>query len=290
MDEKDFELLCILDETGNITKAADRLYITQSALSKRIKAIETGLGTELLIRSRQGIHFTPAGEIVLKHARAAFGELAHMRQQLEQMGGEVCGTLNAGISVNYSIYRLPDVLASFHSKYPKVHLQITTGHSQNIYKKLVDGTVDIAVLRGQYPWDGMQFLLEQEHMCVICAREYKDCPLTDDMYISHTTDPEQSSLMSRWMHENGLSDHPAGFHMDSVTACVEMVKRNLGWALLPEIALDQFDGEKRYCYFADGEPFMRRVYIVCNRDVQELPQIRAFIEELKINRNERNSL
>lgn len=71
MDEKDFELLCILDETGNITKAANRLYITQSALSKRIKAMEAELGTELLIRSRQGIHFTPAGEVVLKHARAA---------------------------------------------------------------------------------------------------------------------------------------------------------------------------------------------------------------------------
>ena len=60
MDEKDFELLEVLDETRNITHAADKLYMTQSALSKRIKSMEQELGVEILLRSRQGIRFTPA--------------------------------------------------------------------------------------------------------------------------------------------------------------------------------------------------------------------------------------
>ena len=65
MDERDFELLTALDKTKNITHAADLLYVTQSSLSKRINAIEQELDIKLLIRSRQGIHFTPEGEIVL---------------------------------------------------------------------------------------------------------------------------------------------------------------------------------------------------------------------------------
>ena len=65
MDEKDYELLHALDETRNITHAADKLYMTQSALSKRIKALEQELGVEIVLRSRQGIRFTPAGEQVL---------------------------------------------------------------------------------------------------------------------------------------------------------------------------------------------------------------------------------
>lgn len=69
MDEKDFELLMVLGESRNITKAADKLFITQSALSKRIKNIERELGVELLLRSRQGIRFTPSGETVLMHCR-----------------------------------------------------------------------------------------------------------------------------------------------------------------------------------------------------------------------------
>ena len=64
MDEKDYELLHALDETRNITHAADKLYMTQSALSKRIKALEQELGVEIVLRSRQGIRFTPAGSMI----------------------------------------------------------------------------------------------------------------------------------------------------------------------------------------------------------------------------------
>lgn len=75
MDEKDYELLHALDETRNITHAADKLYMTQSALSKRIKALEQELGVEIVLRSRQGIRFTPAGEQVLLHSAAAAREM-----------------------------------------------------------------------------------------------------------------------------------------------------------------------------------------------------------------------
>lgn len=62
MDEKDFELMEVLGESKNITKAAEKLFISQSALSKRIKSIERELGIELLLRCHQGIRFTPPGK------------------------------------------------------------------------------------------------------------------------------------------------------------------------------------------------------------------------------------
>ena len=171
MDEKDFELLEVLDETRNITHAADKLYMTQSALSKRIKSMEQELGVEILLRSRQGIRFTPAGEKVLEHSRAALKQMEQLRRGLDAMQGEVCGTLKAGVSVNFSYYRLPEVLTEYHKKYPRVRLDIATGHSRHLYQQMLDGTLDIAVLRGEYPWDGTQFLLSQEDICLIYARE-----------------------------------------------------------------------------------------------------------------------
>lgn len=154
MDEKDYELLHALDETRNITHAADKLYMTQSALSKRIKALEQELGVEIVLRSRQGIRFTPAGEQVLLHSAAAAREMEKMRRQLASIQGEACGTLRAGISVNFSYYRLPEVLTEYHRAYPKVRLDIATGHSRNIYQQMLDLSLDVAVLRGEYPWDG----------------------------------------------------------------------------------------------------------------------------------------
>lgn len=279
MDERDLELLCILEETGNITRAAERLYLTQSALSRRIRAIEQELGAELMTRSRQGIHFTPAGEIALAHARSIRREIADLRAEIAGIGEEVCGTLRAGVSVNYSIYRLPDVLSRYHHSYPKVNLQITTGHSQSIWQQLQTGEVDIAILRGSYPWDGEDLLVETEQMYVVCAQQDKDRPLADYPYIDHSTDSGQERLMSRWMHEQGLAPAP-GIRVDSIAACAALVGRGLGWAILPEIALDAFEGVRRPCRFADDTLFLREVHVLCRQETLQLPQVRAFVQEL----------
>ena len=284
MDEKDFEILSILNETRNITRAAEQLYITQSALSKRINAIETELGIERLIRSRQGIRFTPAGEAVLTHSTCAAREMELMRRHIDTMNEEICGTLNTGISINFALYKLPDILADYHKKYPKVNLQITTGQSRHLYRQMLDGSLDIAVLRGEYPWDGIQFLLSQENICLVYNQEYEGTPLSDYLYISHKTDISQSAMMTRWMHEQNLNPRTNGVCVDSITACTEMVKRGIGWGLLPEIALQNFHGCKKPCTFIDGEPFIRRTYILCQREAVELPQVNAFMEILKNSR------
>ena len=127
--------LRILDETRNITHAADRLYMTQSALSKRIKSLEHEFGVELMIRSRQGIRFTPAGEKVLAHSKAATHEMEQLRRGLDSMQGEICGTLRAGVSVNYALYRLPEVLASYHKKYPMVRMDISTENGEPFVRR-----------------------------------------------------------------------------------------------------------------------------------------------------------
>lgn len=284
MDEKDFEMLRILNETRNITRASEQLYITQSALSKRIKAVEQELGIKMLIRSRQGIRFTPAGEAVLSHSTLAALEMEKLRRQLDSMQDEICGTLNTGISINFAQYKLPDILADYHCRYPKVNLHITTGQSRHLYRQMMDGTLDIAVLRGEYPWDGVQFLLSQENICMICSHEHQHRPLSDYLYISHKTDSIQSAMITRWMHEHGLNPRSGGFCVDSITTCVEMIKRGLGWGLLPEIALEHFNGYIEPCIFQNGEPFIRRTYILCQREAAELPQVRAFMELLKASR------
>jgi len=149
---------------------------------------------------------------------------------------------------------------------------------------MLDGSLDIAVLRGEYLWDGIQFLLSQENICMVCSREHARTPLSDYLYISHKTDTIQSAMIARWMHEHKLDPRSSGFCVDSISTCAEMVKRGLGWGLLPEIALEHFDGHIEPCIFQNGEPFTRRTYIFCQREATELPQVKAFMEQLKMSR------
>lgn len=281
MDEKDFELLEVLAGTRNITRAAERLYITQSALSKRIRGIEEELGAELLLRSRQGIRLTPAGELALSRCRAAARELTALRQSLAGLGEEVSGTLSAGVSVNFAQYRLPDILADYHRRYPRVRLQLTTGQSRHLHRQLLEGSLDVAILRGDHPWDGEKYLLSQEPICVVRARQLAEVPLSRQLYISRQTDPALSALLTQWLRENGLGSRQTGICVDSITTCLEMVRRGLGWGLLPRICLGEFDGDIRPCAFQNGEPLLRRTYLLFTREAARLPQVAAFLEGVK---------
>ena len=281
MDERDFELLKVLKETGNITHAADRLYITQSSLSKRINAIEKELNTCILLRSRQGVHFTPEGEIVLKRVSEAACLLDIMRTELESQKGYICGTLNAGVSINYALYQLPELLADYHRKYPHVTTRISTDQSRNLYQQISSGKIDVAVIRGEYDWKGEKILLNRENVCAIRSKNDEKRSLHALPFIGRKTDTQFEREISQWMREKHLQPKNNGIFVDNITTCVEMVKRGLGWSIVPEICLKDFDGIADPLVFENGEPFVRSTYIMYNNNVMELPQVKAFIDLLK---------
>lgn len=277
MDERDYALLDILGQTGNITRAADRLFITQSALSKRIQGIERELGTQLLLRSRQGVRFTPEGEIVLQACHDVVRSLRQMRQELGSTKGQVFGTLNAGISLNYAFYCLPDLLVKFRSSYPDVELNITTGQSRRLVAMLQSGSIDLAILRGEHIWEGKRVLLRRENICLIAPRPVTDRELESLPYISRRTDADFERTLMNWMHENGIRPQSSGVHVDNIRTCVDMVSRDLGWSVVPEICLGGFNGYIRPIRFADGSSFVRSTYLMYNESLLALPQVRAFV-------------
>ncbi len=281
MNEKDFELLDVLKRTGNITRAADYLYTTQSAVSKRIRALEQELGMELLIRTRQGIRFTPAGEAALEESRIAASALTTLRRRIDAMQDQLCGHIRVGISLNYARYKLADALAEYHKKYPNVRICILTGQSRDLYKQLTKGILDVAILRGEFPWDGEQSLLSTEPICVVYNKEFEGKPLTEAMYINRHTDPTQSALLTRWLREQKLDNRHNQFSVDNIDLCLEMIRQGLGWGILPEIAINNYDGCRRPCVFANGEVMERNTYILCQHSASELPQVTAFINHIQ---------
>ncbi|MGM0216832.1 LysR family transcriptional regulator [Enterococcus sp. AZ109] len=281
MDERDFEVLLALDQTRNITHAAKLLYVSQSSLSKRISAIENELQVKLLIRSRKGVYFTSEGEEVLTSIRKVSNELQTMRQRLDLSKNIVSGYLQAGISLNYSLFKLPEVLSEYRRQFPHVSMHVITDHSRKLYNQLLEGTIDIAVVRGDYPWKGEKILLDRENICAIKSKNNHEKSFSELPYIGRKTDLAFERELLQWMHENGYSDQNNGLYVDNITTCVEMVKLDGGWAIVPEICLKDFEGDIVPLKFADGEPFVRPTYLMFSDIVLELPQIKAFIELLR---------
>lgn len=282
MNEKDFELLSILSKTKNITKTAEILFLTQPAVSKRIQELENDLGTALLFRSRKGVRFTPEGEVVLQYCEKTASILAQLRDKLKRMQGEVAGTLNVGVATSYALYELPDVLMLYSKRYPLVDLNIVSGHSWSIYRQMEQGALDIAVVRGEYPWNEGKLHLSTEKICFICSGENEGRPLNDYTYISYKTGSEQTAKNLRWIRENNAQTRtPRNIHTDSIAGCVELVSRGIGWSLIPEVGLKNFTGHIRPCVFRDGEKFLRNTYALYQHDALDLPQVGAFLRLLE---------
>lgn len=242
MDEKDCELLLELKQSQNITKAAQKLFITQPALTKRIQKIEEELQCQLLLRTRKGVIFTPAGESILPYVTAIAENNRRIREQIDISRNEICGTIHLGSSLNFSHYRLPAILRKYKEKYPNVDIQITTGQSRHLFHMLKQDQISVAILRGAFTWpEGIQ-KISSEPMCLVCSRENQGRPLTDYPYIGRHTDTELSRQIESWLMAHGLSDIRSGLWIDNIDTCKEMARHGLGWCILPQICLDDFDG------------------------------------------------
>lgn len=279
MDERDFELLITLDKTQNITHAADRLYVTQSALSKRINAIEQELNEQIMIRSRQGIRFTSPGEIVLKHAYVIVDKLQAMREEIQLQKNVISGTIRAGISINYAQYAFPELLAKYRQEFPHVNIQIKTNYSRKVYQELLSGKIDIAIVRGEFQWKEEKILLNRERINLIHSSDKQNLDLGKLPYIGRHSDLSFEREVSKWMQENHLQPNKHnGINVDNVTTCVEMVTRGLGWAIVPDIGLHEFEGRIEKLTFKNGEPFVRSTYLLYNKEAFQLPQVAAFVK------------
>lgn len=84
--------------------------------------------------------------------------------------------------------------------------------------------------------------------------------------------------MNKWLREANLATHLSNITVDNITTCRELVQTGVGWAILPEIALKDFDGIKKKLYFKNGEPFIRKTYILCQAGAAKLSQIEKFIQ------------
>ncbi len=278
MDEKDFEMLADLAKTCNITKSAQRLYTTQSALTKRIQKLEYELGTELFLRTKKGLLKTPVLEEILPHLSRINDSLEQIKGLAASQGEELAGTLSLGISSNYARYRLPEVLEEYIARYPKVEIQINSHRSPSLYKSLLEGSISVAVSRGEYPWSDGDLILSEEPICLVVSESNRDVPLNQIPYIAREADAGYANSLSRWRSENGLSPSKSDLVISDVPTVIKLVERGMGWSVLPAICLSDFKGIIRPLQFKDGRAFTRRTHILYRAGHFGLPQVRAFVE------------
>ena len=131
-------------EVGNITAAAQALYISQSAVSQSIKQLERDLQTRLFARNSRGVTLTAEGQMLYEYVRSAMGLLETGEEKLSQSRDLQMGHLTIGASDTVTSQFLLPYLDTFHKRHPAIHIQIVSGRSHKVLGLLRSGKVDIA--------------------------------------------------------------------------------------------------------------------------------------------------
>lgn len=133
-------------ENLSFTRAADVLFITQSAVSHQIAKLEQSLGTVLFSRDGRKVQLTPAGRVLLQQARRVFATLDDARSAVQAAARPDSGRLRIGASTTACQYLIPETLREFRESFPAFSLLISPGDSPQITEKLLDGSLDLGII------------------------------------------------------------------------------------------------------------------------------------------------
>ena len=146
MDTQNLRAFLLVAETGSFSQAAEKLHLTQPAVSKRVAQLEEQLNISLFDRIGRTISTTEAGEALLPHARAVQLELQAAEQSVRDLTGEVQGQLRLATSHHIGLHRLPPVLSYFSKTFPAVQLDIEFMDSEQAYELTLRGEVELSVV------------------------------------------------------------------------------------------------------------------------------------------------
>lgn len=146
MDIASVQAFIAVADGGSFSRAADTLFLTQPAVSKRIAALEDELRARLFDRMGRSVRLTEAGEALLPHARRVLAELDAGRQVVADLQGTVGGRLRLGTSHHVGLHRLPPVLRAFSAQYPGVDLDLHFMDSEQACYAVERGELELAVV------------------------------------------------------------------------------------------------------------------------------------------------
>lgn len=141
-----YRIFYAVANTGNISRAAKELYISQPAISKSIQKLEENLAVKLFERSSRGVTLTPEGELLYTHVKSAFETLSLGEDRLRRSIALGVGNLTIGASATLCKYVLLPYLKDFIKKYPHINISIACHSTHQTLKLLEDGRLDIGLI------------------------------------------------------------------------------------------------------------------------------------------------
>jgi LysR family transcriptional regulator for metE and metH len=239
LEIRHLKLIEAIAAEGTMTRAAARLYITQSALSHQLAGLEEALGVSLFRRVPRGMVLTRAGEKLLDCAQSVLRTLRAAQETVTAGESEAQGTLRISTECYTCYHWLPTRLKSFHASFPRVEVEIVVEATRRPVEVLLAGDLDIAIVSHLPAQAALssRVLFEDEMVAILSPehplagrRNLNPCDFAGEHLITYSVPIRQLTVFQQFFNPAGVT--PARISRVELTeAIVEMVKANLGIAV-----------------------------------------------------------
>ncbi len=232
--------LIAVAEEASFSKAAERLFITQPAVSKRITALENELAVRLFDREGRRIRLTEAGRLLLPHALEIIRHVEHSRELMASLSGTVSGSLRMASSHHIGLHRLPGVLKRYARRYPEVELDLKFLDSETACQQVETGELEFALitLPETLPGALVKDVIWKDALAVVAAH---DTPAAEEeLFATRAILPPRSTwtrqLIDRSFEGAGITIRTL-IETNNLETIRRMVEIGLGWSVLPTTML-----------------------------------------------------
>ena len=261
--------------TLSFSEASKQLFISQSAVSQAIKALEKKLDQALFIRSTKRVQLTPEGEILLRHVEPAMNLIKRGESQLVDAAASG-GQIRIGASDTICRYFLVPYLKRFHEEFPNAHIKVTNETSLKCVELLENGQVDLIVIN--YPNSNLSNLyslkkIAQFHDVFVANKDYtelKDKPVSLKELLNYPILMlERKSATSEFLH-NTFQQHQLDLvpeiELSSNDLLIDLAKIGLGIAFLPDYCMQDKSDDLFFVQVEEALP-ARQLAIVHNNQI-----------------------
>lgn len=281
----DFIVIKTLAEEQNMRKAAERLFLSQPALSQRLQTIEKEWNTKLFLRSQKGLTATPEGELIIEFATNMIQQKEELYEAIQSLTSKVHGTLKIACASIVGQNWLPKVLKDFVQTYPEAKISLLTGWSSEIVKAIYDGEAQIGIVRGQTDWKGNKIHLFRDTLYLVDKEmtSIDDVLTTDKPFIQFKSDSNYYQEIQQWWQKHFSSNPKRQIVVDQIETCKQMALNGIGYAILPSITLTGQEDVQKIPLTNNEEQFelTRDTWLIGYDAAFELPQVEAFVNIVK---------
>lgn len=286
MDLRHLRTIAAVARHRSFTKAADELFLAQSAISQQIRRLEAEIGIQIFRRSSRSVEVTEEGKVILAHAQRVLAEFDDLQGELEALTGVMRGTVRIGGIYPFGPYDLYGVLADYRERYPGVAIHMLEDTQDEMLAMLRQDELDCAFASVDPDAIGSEYagtLLWQEEFVVLAATDHPFAAQPHVTFAELVSEDliayrDNSALRRRFETTIGRR----GFEPRNAFVCTEMnavralASKGLGVAVVPR-SVAELDGPPVIQRQFRPEPITWPVALVWRADRRQPPAAKAFL-------------